>query len=164
VFHTLLIPEITLPKSTSAKPAGSTANSDVGIKNGAAPRISASMLLRLPCICQGLSRLTAKDKTLRHFGISIVRQVARIRYKRPFGTGMTLQRYATWTRLLQVQVYQDLTVFVRIYQVSRLSPLVCGSNKVIERKVSNVHLTSQKSPWSNFVMLSPIGNSDMTVV
>ena len=36
---------ITLSKSASAKPVGSTANIDV--KNGAEPRISASILLRL---------------------------------------------------------------------------------------------------------------------
>ena len=43
VFRRLLIPKITHPKSTSAKPAGSTANVDVA--NGAASRIHKSQVL-----------------------------------------------------------------------------------------------------------------------
>jgi len=66
----LLIRGFTLPKSASAKPARSTGFTKFGcnVKNGAASKISAS-ILSPPCTCQGLSRLTAEDKTLGHFGI-----------------------------------------------------------------------------------------------
>ena len=69
LFHTLLIRKITLPKSTSGKRAGSTANRDVDVKSAVQHQeyVSASILLRSPCTYQGLSRLTAIKDPARWF-------------------------------------------------------------------------------------------------
>ena len=73
VFHRLLIPKITHPKSTSAKPAMSTANVDVA--NDTASRThkcfhSSSLIVCLPgaftAFTGNVSRPIAKDKRLGH--------------------------------------------------------------------------------------------------